>query len=439
MIHLLIKTYEKSKKFLLLFFIRFTGLFLQFALNIIIARLLGTAGAGIYSVYTSWFNLISNLISCGLPQLSMRSVSVLYSEKKFFEIIYFIKKSSLVFIALGLLSFLVFLVFGTEAAEWLSGGGANAHVLQLSAIAAIAFVFLRFLSEILKAVNKINTAMTIDSFFLPLLLVIAIYAIDYFASHSKIDYFMAAHIGILVLLSYISWVHCKKEVCQQDSNPVHKHHSFINKKALVSFWLSSILGMWFLSMPLLVAPAFSSIHETGIFSASYRLITIIVNVLNILAGIYGPKFARNYNTKNYPELYKDLKLTAYISIAAYIPLFLVFIFLSDPILRIFGDDFVAGSTWLHIMALGQLIYSATGLVGLMMNMIHREKMELLIMVVCSVGMFILMLVLGYFYSITGIAFAFAAGLAMKNLVSFYFVRKILKSLIMENKPSLAVA
>jgi hypothetical protein len=41
----------------------------------------------------------------------------------------------------------------------------------------------------------------------------------------------------------------------------------------------------------------------------------------------------------------------------------------------------------------------------------------------------MMLILGYLYSITGIAIAFAVGLAFKNLVSLFFAHSILKKLI----------
>jgi O-antigen/teichoic acid export membrane protein len=182
-------------------------------------------------------------------------------------------------------------------------------------------------------------------------------------------------------------------------------------------------------MPLLFAPVFSDIHDTGIFSSAYRLITVIVNVMMVLSGIYGPRFARNYNNKNYALLYEDLKKTAYISMGMFLPLFLIFMIFPSEILGIFGADFRAGAHWLQIMAAGQLIYSATGLVGLLLNMIHKEKLELMLMVLSSVLMVIMMLILGYLYSITGIAIAFAVGLAFKNLVSLFFAHSILKKLI----------
>lgn len=278
--------------------------------------------------------------------------------------------------------------------------------------------------------------MLIESLLLPFFLVVSLYLLSSTSIDDKPQAFLNIHIGILLILSCVSWLLCKHELHALEDNKSATASSTLNEsvnfKKLIPFWLSSILGMWFLSMPLLFAPVFSDIHDTGIFSSAYRLITVIVNVMMVLSGIYGPRFARDYNNKNYAVLYEDLKKTAYISIGMFLPLFLIFMIFPKEILSIFGPDFSAGAHWLQIMATGQLVYSATGLVGLLLNMIHKEKLELMLMVLSSVLMLTMMLVLGYLYSITGIAIAFAVGLAFKNLVSLFFAHSILKKLIAVN-------
>lgn len=427
------KIIGKSMGFLYSFSIRLLGLFFQFALSIAVARLLGTAGAGIYSIYTSWFNLLSNAVSFGLPQYAIRHISILHAEKKPRQIKEFIIYSLKFFLFSGLISIIVFYTFGNELAQIAAGGAANGYILKLSAVAATVFIILKFFSEILKSINKLNIAMLIESLLLPFFLVVSLYLLSNSSISDKPQAFLNIHIGILLILSCISWLLCKHELHSLEENKSTTTSSVVpesvNFKKLVPFWLSSILGMWFLSMPLLFAPVFSDIHDTGIFSSAYRLITVIVNVMMVLSGIYGPRFARNYNNKNYALLYEDLKKTAYISMGMFLPLFLIFMIFPSEILGIFGADFRAGAHWLQIMAAGQLIYSATGLVGLLLNMIHKEKLELMLLVLSSVLMVIMMLILGYLYSITGIAIAFAVGLAFKNLVSLFFAHSILKKLI----------
>ena len=43
------------------------------------------------------------------------------------------------------------------------------------------------------------------------------------------------------------------------------------------------------------------------FSSAYRLITVIVNVMMVLSGIYGPRSHVKLQQQNYALLYEDLK------------------------------------------------------------------------------------------------------------------------------------
>jgi O-antigen/teichoic acid export membrane protein len=429
------KLFDKVKHFALSFSIRLLGLILQFGLGIAVARFLGASGSGIYSIYTSWFNLLSNVIAFGLPQLCTRKVSVLFSQGNIPHIRQFILFSFKTFILISTPIIFVFYFLNTHIATALAGGQEQGYVLKLAAIAAAAFIFLKFLSEILRSINRLNTAMLIESFSLPLLLIVGVYAIYVAPVSDKAAHFLITHILLLVFLSWISWFFCNRQLKRHNSpQPPPDAPTFTAPAThtLLTFWVSSTLGMWFLNMPLLVAPIFAELHDTGVFSAAYRLITVIVNVMMVLAGMYGPRFARNFNDRHFQELQNDLKKTAYLSFAMFAPLFVAFIAIPEWILGIFGSDFEAGADWLRVMAVGQLIYSGTGLVGLLMNMMHQEKLEMILMLVSACVMLLLMLLLGHLYAMMGIAIAFATGLAFKNLLSLFFVRKILKNLVSEN-------
>ena len=404
----------------------------QFGLGIAVARFLGASGSGIYSIYTSWFNLLSNVMALGLPQLCTRKVSILFSQNNSDHIRKFAYFSFKIFAGISIPVVIVFYILNPHIASIFADGEEQGYILKLSAIAASAFIFLKFTSEMLRAMNKLNTAMAIESLTLPFLLTSAVYVIYLLPIEDKPTYFLITHISFLFFLSGVSWLLCNHQLNKIQKQSAHLADSEFSapaKNTLFTFWLSSTLGIWFLNMPLLIAPIFSDLHDTGIFSAAYRLITVIVNVMMVLSGVYGPKFARGFNEKNYQLVWADLKKTGRISFAMFIPLFVAFFAVPEQILSMFGPDFAAGADWLRIMAVGQLIYSATGLVGLALNMMHQERLEMILMFISASVMLILMLVLGNFYDITGIAIGFAFGLTFKNTVSLFFARKLLKNLI----------
>ena len=134
---------------------------------------------------------------------------------------------------------------------------------------------------------------------------------------------------------------------------------------------------------------------------------------------------KEYADADFAALMESLKQTRWFSMALYAPLFLVFVAVPEFVMGLFGDAFRSGGSLLLTMAIGQLIYASTGLAGLMMNMIHREKEEFWITLLATLLMAALIAVLGSHFPVLGIAMGFGAGLGLKNLVSWWMVNRYL--------------
>jgi O-antigen/teichoic acid export membrane protein len=104
----------------------------------------------------------------------------------------------------------------------------------------------------------------------------------------------------------------------------------------------------------------------------------------------------------------------------FIPMLLVFTFLAEPLLGIFGEEFKAGKEILWVLVVGQTLNAATGLVGFMMNMIHQEKQEFYIHLTTTIMLTLLIFALGSLYGVIGVAIAYATALVIKNLTSLIF-------------------
>jgi len=97
-------------------------------------------------------------------------------------------------------------------------------------------------------------------------------------------------------------------------------------------------------------------------------------------------------------------------------------------LSFFGEEFLQAKNILFILAIAQLINSATGLVGYFLIMIHHEKIELGALLLSFIFMLPLMILLGNSYGIIGVTTAYALGIAFKNclslLLALYFIRQL---------------
>jgi O-antigen/teichoic acid export membrane protein len=164
----------------------------------------------------------------------------------------------------------------------------------------------------------------------------------------------------------------------------------------------------------------------GFFGVSYRLVALAETILAALASLFAPKFASHYAQQNPVALMRELRISQLYSFVAYLPFFLVFTLMSEPVLNLFGPGFKDAHTVLWIMAIGQLFNSATGLPGHLLNMVGKEVWGLWITVL-SVGiMTILTVVLGSISGIVGVAWGYAIVVSGRNLISYILARRTIK-------------
>jgi O-antigen/teichoic acid export membrane protein len=206
-------------------------------------------------------------------------------------------------------------------------------------------------------------------------------------------------------------------------------------RGLPHFWGGGLLNMWLMNMPILLLPQFASAADIGIFGVAYRLILLGTTILVTLASIFGPRFARDYANGDVTGLKQGLRQSQILSLIIYSPMLIAFTFFAEPVLGLFGDEFIAGKELLWIMVAGQLLNTATGLVGFMMNMIHREKQEFYIQLVVTIFVFVLILILGEMYGVMGVAIAYATGVVVKNLSSLVFTQFYLNTMEEPGKAS----
>lgn len=410
----------KIKAIALALFTRGSGMILQFATNLVLVRVLGASGMGVYSIYLAWMQLLSSVASIGLPAFVLRTAAVAWGRREPRRVRHLLLKAVLLIGATSAVVWaLVFLASDFLALSFLNDIGLR-FALIWAALAAFLFSLIKIAAEVLKSIERVNLALACETLLLPALVIALAGAYWLQGAVLAIDIWLMFHAGFLALVTVAMFALLLPMLrgrvsCGEDAEVK------VLDRALLPMWGSALLGMWFLNMPVLLLPQFASTAEIGVFSMAYRLINITVNLLMVLAGIYGPRFARSFAAGDIAGLRSALAQTRWLSLALFMPVGALFLVFPEQVMSIFGDEFRSGGEWLVIMVLGQLVYSATGLVGLCLNMIHHEKEEFFIALGCSILTFLLIMVLGAQWGTSGVAAGFALGLASKNLVSLGFV------------------
>ncbi len=411
------------------------GVSLQFIVNLIIAQLLGARGMGIYHIYSTWMVMLADISSLGLPMYTMRQISKYHKKNQMQLILLVVNRFLLIAIISCLMITAPFIISPSLVSDIFLSNVEGDYILQYAAIASILFVLIRILSEALKAIGLTNSGILAESAYLPLGIILSLSVLLAFSLQITIQTLLVIHLSTLLLvliLLYVNWTKTIKKNIQAmdkvfESTQPPKLKSFLSR-SLLFIWFSMILNIWFVNLPVFILPYISSTEEIGLFGIAFRLVMLSTTILVSLSALFGPRFVNHYKENNIQKLKQELHHSQCYSLAAYLPFFILFMVFPDFILSFFGEEFLQAKNILLILAIAQLVNSATGLVGYFLIMIHQEKSELGAILLSFIIMLPLMIILGNEYGIIGITTAYALGIAFKNilslLLSLYFIRQL---------------
>lgn len=143
---------------------------------------------------------------------------------------------------------------------------------------------------------------------------------------------------------------------------------------------SNILVMVLVWIDMLLVGYLGTSGDVGVYGAAFKVSTASAIILTAFATVFTPVISDLYNRKKADELGILFKTITRWVFSFSFPIFLLMAFFSDPVMRLFGDDFVVGASALVLLALSQLITSSIGTAGLVVLMSGRSWLELINMV-----------------------------------------------------------
>ncbi len=392
------------------------GSALQLGLSVLLGRLAGAEGAGLYFVYLSWANVWGTVTSLGLPLYSLRSVSALVALSQHSSARHLVARSlRLVGIASLAVAIVVFAI--GDRILGVFGSGNIGFAARLAVLAGISLAALRVIAETLKARGQANLGITVEYNAPPSLLIAALLVASIVevpiggraaaAGHAIFitAVFMAAAAYVFSSWSAGSWI------------PATPAAGKIQVRPLTTFWGISLISYGLMAAPYLVLPLFATEAEIGRYGVAHRLVAVSATTVVALASVFAPAFTRHQMAGDMEELRKAFRLSQFYLVATYLPLFLVYVVFSNEVLALFGSDFTPGRDILLILAVGRLVYSSAGLSEYLLNMTGKETWELwngafTLAAFCAGSVF-----LGSQMGAHGVAWAHAGAFSLRSVVS----------------------
>lgn len=399
------------------------GRIIQFGFHILLGRVLGVTGYGLYALGHSVLQLASEFPILGLNQAVVRFIAIYRRQGKLSHIKGTILSAFfIVAIASIVMAFILFVSSGFIS-DRIFNDAKLSSVLRAFAIALPFYVLMHMSAHTARGFQRMEYYVAIQKFTWPVTNVLFV-GIAFLLGYRL----MGAVYGFLasmVISASLGLILIPKRIFPKGLQVEPRYDT----KKLLRFSLPMIfigLGQIVLNQTdRLVVGAFMSSADVGIYSAAARIAMQCNFIITAFNMAFAPMIADLHDGLRTRELGVLFKLVTRWIVALTLPIVLILVLFPTPVIMLFGGEFIGGSEALIALAIGYLVNVTTGSVGLILIMAGKQDIELvnvLSMALINVGLNICLI---QAYGILGVAIATGLSIAVVNLIRVIEVYKLI--------------
>jgi len=398
---------------------------LGYLFKIYLARTLGAEALGIYALGMTLIAFVGIFNSLGLPQSAVRFVAIYEAERKFKQLHALLWRGAVLLLAVNLAAGSLLLAAGRWIAVRFYHSPTLVPYLPLFALIMLFGAMTGFYRQVLAGYRDLKLRTLIVNFVgAPFNMLLAIVLIS---MGLGLRGYLVAQVGsaLVVCILLIAAVRhftppAARFSAQPGSYPERRVWSFS-----VSMLGVSVLELLMAQVDKVAIGFFRNPRELGVYSMAAALVVYIPLILTSVNQIFAPIIAHLHTRGEHALLSRLFQnLTKWVT-GLTLPVVLVVIVFSRPLMRLFGPDFAAGSPILVIGALGQLVNCGVGSVGYMLLMSGNEKRLLRALTGMAAVMVVLSVTLVPRQGILGAAIAASVTTAGINIWNLIEVRRTL--------------
>lgn len=346
---------------------------LGYLFKIYLARTLGAEALGIYALGMTLIAFIGLFNSLGLPQSAVRFVASYQATGQFQQLHALLWRGATLLVAANIVVATVLLTAGRWIAVHFYHSPDLVPYLPLFAVIMLFGAITTFYRQVLAGYRDLKVRTLITNFVgTPLTMLVAFGFISLgfgLRGYILAQICSAAVVCVLLIAAVRHFTPAPARFrAQPGSFPQSKVWSFSLAMLGVSF-----LDFLIAQIDKVAIGYFRNPRELGIYSVAAALVAYIPLILISVNQIFAPTIA-HLHTRGDRALLSRLfqSLTKWVT-GLTLPLVLVVVVFSRPLMRLFGPDFAVGWPILIIGAVGQLVNCGVGSVGYMLLMSGNEK------------------------------------------------------------------
>ena len=346
----------------------------RFVIAFFLARLLGAEDYGVYNLAISAAAIVSGIATLGLHSTMVRYVAMqvkMQDEEAVWGTIQI--GVGLSFVASLLMSAGLYLL-AQPVAEHLFNAPQLAPFLQLFSWFIPFATVSSVLVNVAEGFKRMDYSALAKSgvLFVSRLVLIGILSISGLTAYKAVFALGLADVAVTVAILYLL---NKEFPFRRPLRQANRGYREIIRFAF-PFWVSSLMTRFRKNLQTLLLGSLNTLTSVGIFTIVSRLnmvghlifSSLIASVKPILAGLY-----RSQDRDQMRHLYQTTTRWTFMS---NLPIFMVMALYPEQLLSIFGQSFTGGATALIVVALGELVNSATGICGSIIDMTGRTRLKL---------------------------------------------------------------
>lgn len=395
---------------------------LAFGTTVLLARVLGADGYGVYAWIMAWTGLLAIPASLGLDRLAIREVAARGATGEWGE-------------ARGILRWSAWTVTGSSV---LLAGAAFAVVWflwsptdpDLRAVfplvfASLPFVVLTALGHSgMRGLNHVVAGQVPENLVRPglfVLLVLGAYVLyerDLVPADAALLYLVASVTGMVT-----AWGMLRSRIRPEmkKARPTYRPRAWIS----AAFPMLLVAGLVVINSraDTIMLGAIAGTEPAGVYFVATRGAELIAFLLIAFNMPLAPAIAALHASGDREGLQRLVTRTARVVFVGSLPVAIVMFVFGDSFLRLFGPGFPKGHSALAILCTGQMVNAAAGSVGLILNMTGHQKDAAVGVGISAALNIVLNAVLIPTMGIEGAAVATTISLVIWNVILAVMVRR----------------
>jgi O-antigen/teichoic acid export membrane protein len=385
----------------------------SFGFSVLLARLLGAHGAGMYFQALTLATIADVVGKVGLPNTIVRFTAASATLGQWDRIGDLNRKVLKIGLCTSCCAGLLLAGSSRFLAERVFSEPELSGIIRGMSLSVVPIVLAFLYAHLLKGLKRIAEAVSIESAFLQLLLLIGTFLlVPRWGVWGAVWAYLAAASIDLLLGAYL-W---RRATPKARVNKGSFDTGELLRSSMPLFW-ASILQLATQWSSTLMLGFFKTSTEVGIFSAANRTATLTSFILIAVNSIAAPKFAAMFKQGDMKALGRTARHAAKLMIFMTGPPLVLFLFFPGWVMSIFGPQFASGKAVLSIVTLGQFINVATGSVGFLLMMCGQERLMKNISILSALVNVGCNAALVPSFGLIGAAVATAATVSLQNLLA----------------------